>query len=107
MTTPIPYGRQWIQEDDIQAVVKLLRSDWLTTGPVVDQFESALAERVRAKYAVVVSSGTAALHLACLAASVGPGDVLISSPNTFPASTNCALYCGARPAFVDIDSKTY
>jgi UDP-4-amino-4,6-dideoxy-N-acetyl-beta-L-altrosamine transaminase len=107
VTTPIPYGRQWIQEDDIEAVVQVLRSDWLTTGPVVDQFEASLAEKLRAKYAVVVSSGTAALHLACLAAGVGPGDVVISSPNTFAASTNCALYCGARPAFVDIDARTY
>jgi perosamine synthetase len=105
--TPIPYGRQWIQEDDIEAVVKVLRSDWLTTGPVVDQFEAALAEKLGAKYTVVVSSGTAALHLACLAAGLGPGDMVISSPNTFVASTNCALYCGARPAFVDIDSRTY
>jgi UDP-4-amino-4,6-dideoxy-N-acetyl-beta-L-altrosamine transaminase len=107
VTTAIPYGRQFIQEDDIEAVVKVLRSDWLTTGPVVDRFEKALAEKLGAKYAVVVSNGTAALHLACLAAGVGSGDVVISSPNTFAASTNCALYCGARPAFVDIDRRSY
>jgi len=107
VTSSIPYGRQWIQEDDIEAVVKVLRSDWLTTGPVVEQFEAALAEKLGASYAVVVSSGTAALHLACLAAGVGPADVVVSSPNTFAASTNCALYCGARPAFVDIDPRTY
>jgi perosamine synthetase len=107
VTSSIPYGRQWIQEDDVEAVVKVLRSDWLTTGPVVDQFEADLAEKLGARYAVVVSSGTAALHLACLAAGVGPGDLVISSPNTFAASTNCVLYCGARPAFADMDPRTY
>lgn len=88
-------------------MLKVLRSDWLTTGPAVQEFEAALAEKTGAGYAVVVSNGTAALHLACLAAAVGPGDVAISSPNTFVASMNCALYCGARPAFVDIDPGTY
>jgi UDP-4-amino-4,6-dideoxy-N-acetyl-beta-L-altrosamine transaminase len=88
-------------------VLKVLRSDWLTTGPAVQEFETALAERTGARYAVVVSNGTAALHLACLAAAVGPGDLVISSPNTFVASMNGALYCGARPAFVDIDPGTY
>ena len=103
----IPYGRQWIQQDDIAAVLKVLQSDWLTTGPAVKEFETALAEQTGARYAVVVSSGTAALHLACLAAEVATGDLAVSSPNTFVASMNCALYCGARPAFVDIDSRTY
>ncbi|HLH76387.1 MAG TPA: UDP-4-amino-4,6-dideoxy-N-acetyl-beta-L-altrosamine transaminase [Candidatus Binataceae bacterium] len=102
----LPYGRQWIDDNDVAAVVDALRSDWLTTGPRVEQFESALAAKVGARYAVVASSGTAALHLACMAADVGPGGVVISSPNTFVASTNCALYCGARPAFADIDSET-
>jgi perosamine synthetase len=103
VTRNLPYGRQWIDDTDVAAVVDALRSDWLTTGPRVEQFEAALAAKVGADYAVVASSGTAALHLACLAAGVGPGGVVISSPNTFVASTNCALYCGARPAFADID----
>ena len=107
MTSMLPYGHQWIEEDDIEAVVKVLRSDWLTTGPAVEEFEAALAEKVGARYAVAVANGTAALHLACLAAGLGPGDSLISSPNTFAASTNAALYCGARPAFVDINERTY
>lgn len=102
----LPYGRQWIDDDDVAAVIAALRSDWLTTGPRVEQFESALAAKVGARFAVVASSGTAALHLACLAAGVGPGGVVISSPNTFVASSNCALYCGARPAFADIDAET-
>jgi UDP-4-amino-4,6-dideoxy-N-acetyl-beta-L-altrosamine transaminase len=102
----LPYGRQWIDDDDVAAVVAALRSDRLTTGPKVAEFEANLAEEVGAKFAVAVSSGTAALHLACLAAGVGPGDVVISSPNTFAASVNCALYCGARPVFADIDPAT-
>lgn len=88
-------------------MLKVLRSDWLTTGPEVQEFERALAEKTGACYAVAVSSGTAALHLACLAAGIGTGDLVVSSPNTFVASMNCALYCGARPAFVDIDPGTY
>ena len=104
---PIPYGRQWITEDDIEAVVNVLRGDWLTQGPVIEQFEQAVAEYCGAKYAVAVSNGTAALHLACLAAGLGPGDRLWTSPNTFVASANCALYCGAQPDFVDIDPRTY
>ncbi len=103
----IPYGRQWIDEEDIQAVVSVLRSDWLTQGPAIEQFENAVAEYCGAKYAVAVSSGTAALHIACLAAGLGSGDVLWTSPNTFVASANCGLYCGASVDFVDIDSCSY
>src|SRR3972149_4370472 len=87
----IPYGRQCIDEDDIQAVIAVLQSDWLTQGPHIEEFEKALANYCGAKYAVAVSSGTAALHLACLAAEIGPGDEVITSPITFAASANCAL----------------
>jgi UDP-4-amino-4,6-dideoxy-N-acetyl-beta-L-altrosamine transaminase len=103
----IPYGRQWIEEKDIRAVVNVLKSDYLTQGPVIEQFESAVAKYCGAKYAVAVSSGTAALHIACLAAELGQGDILWTSSNTFVASANCALYCGAKPDFVDIDPHTY
>lgn len=103
----IPYGRQSIGEDDIQAVVEVLRSDLITQGPVSVQFEKAIADYCGARYAVAVSSGTAALHLAALAAGFGPGDEVITSPMTFVASSNCALYCGAVPVFADIDAKTY
>lgn len=103
----IPYGRQSISEEDIQAVVDVLRSDWLTQGPAIGRFEQAVADYCGVRYAVAVSNGTAALHLACLAAEIGPGDRLWTSPNTFVASANCALYCGAAPDFVDIDVATY
>lgn len=103
----IPYGKQWISEDDINAVVNVLRSDWITQGPAIEQFERAVAEYCGVKYAVAVSNATAALHIACLAAGLGPGDRLWTSPITFVASANCALYCGAQPDFVDIDAKTY
>jgi perosamine synthetase len=103
---PLPYGRQWLDEDDIAAVVEVLRGDWLTQGPLVGAFESALAEYCGARYAVAVSSGTAALHLACVAAGVGPGDVGITSPITFVASANCIAYCGGIPAFADIEAGT-
>jgi len=103
----IPYGHQHISEDDIQEVVNILRSDWLTQGPAVERFESAVAEYCGAKYAVAVSSGTAALHLAALAAGVSPGDEVITSPITFVASANCIVYAGAIPVFADIDSDTY
>jgi UDP-4-amino-4,6-dideoxy-N-acetyl-beta-L-altrosamine transaminase len=103
----IPYGRQHIEEDDIRAVVEVLKSDWLTQGPVIEEFERAVAAYCGAQYAVAVSSGTAALHLACLAAGLGPGDLLWTSPNTFVASANSALYCGARVDFVDINPRTY
>jgi perosamine synthetase len=103
----IPYGRQSISEDDIAAVVEVLRSDWLTQGPVVERFERAVAEYCGARYAVAVANGTAALHLAALAAGFGPGDEVITSPITFVASANCIAYTGAKPAFADIDPRTY
>ncbi len=105
--TPIPYGRQWLDDDDIQAVVQSLQSDWLTQGPLVAQFERALADYCGARYAVAVANGTAALHLAALAADFGPGDEIITSPNTFVASANCVIYTGARPVLADIDPATY
>lgn len=103
----IPYGRQDISEEDIQAVVDVLHSDWLTQGPAVERFEQEVARYCGAKYAVAVSSATAALHIACLAAGVKPGDAHWTSPNSFVASANCGLYCGAQPDFVDIDPRTY
>lgn len=103
----IPYGRQNISDDDIAAVVDVLRSDFLTQGPVVPRFEAELAKKVGARYAVAVNSATSALHLACLALGVGPGDRVWTSPNTFVASANCARYCGAGVDFVDIDAATY
>lgn len=103
----IPYGRQSIDEDDIQAVIEVLKSDYLTTGPKVEEFENRVAEYVGAKYAVAVSNGTAALHIACLAAGIGPGDEVIVSSITFAASANCVLYCGGTPVFADIKADTY
>lgn len=103
----IPYGRQWIDEDDISAVAKVLQSDWLTQGPDIEEFEREIAEYVGAKYAVAFSSGTSALHGAMFAAGIGPGDEIITSPITFVATSNSAIYLGARPRFVDIDLKTY
>jgi perosamine synthetase len=105
-TTLLPYGRQSVQEDDIQAVVEVLRSDWLTTGPKVEEFEEAFAHWVGAKYAVSFSSGTAALHGAAFAAGLKPGDEAITSPLTFAATANCVLYQGARPVFADVSSDT-
>ena len=102
----IPYGKHHIDEDDIQAVVDILRSSSLTQGPAVEAFENAIAEYVGAKYAVAVSSGTAALHLAALAAGVGPGISVVTSPITFVASANAARYCGGDVLFADIDSET-
>jgi perosamine synthetase len=100
--TLLPYGRQSIDEADIQSVVDVLRSDWLTTGPKVNEFEEAFAARVGAKYAVAFSSGTAALHGAAFAAGLKPGDEAITSPLTFAATANCVLYQGARPVFADV-----
>ncbi len=102
----IPYGRQSISEEDIAAVVDILRSDWLTQGPAIQAFEQALAKICDAKHAVTTNSATSALHLACLALGVGPGDRVWTTPNTFVASANCARYCGADIDFVDIDPKT-
>ena len=103
----LQYGKQWIDEDDIKAVTECLNGDYLTTGPYIQNFEKQFAEVVGAKYAVAVSNGTAALHIACLAAGIGAGDEVITSPITFAASANCALYCGAKPVFADIDAETY
>ncbi len=102
----LPYARQWLDEDDIRAVTKVLTSDWLTTGPKVKEFEEKLARRVGARYAVVLNSGTAALHAAYFAAGVRNGDEIITSPITFAATANAALYLGARPVFVDIEYDT-
>ena len=102
----IPYGRQWIDDADIAAVVAVLKSDWLTQGPAVPRFERAVAEYCGIEHAVAVGNGTMALHLACLAVGVGPGDLVWTSPNTFVASANCARYCGADVDFVDIDAQT-
>jgi UDP-4-amino-4,6-dideoxy-N-acetyl-beta-L-altrosamine transaminase len=103
----IPYGRQDINRQDIDAVIAVLQSDWITQGPAIDRFEQAVADYCGATYAVAVTSATAALHIACLAAELGPGDWLWTSPNTFVASANCGLYCGAQVDFVDIDPNTY
>lgn len=103
----IPYGTQSISEEDIQAVVNVLRSDYLTTGPSVSEFEKKVAKYVGAKYAVAVANGTAALHIASLAAKIGKDDEVITTPITFAASSNCALYCGAKTVFADIEADTY
>jgi len=104
--TLLPYGRQSIGEDDIQAVVDVLRSDWLTTGPKVAEFEESFAARVGAKHAVSFSSGTAALHGAAFAAGLKPGDEAITTPMTFAATANCVLYQGATPVFADVSTDT-
>ena len=101
------YGHQYLDEADYQAVLDVLKSDYLTCGPKIGELEDKLCAITGAKHAVSVSNGTAALHVACLAAGVGPGDEVITTPITFAASANCALYCGARPVFADIDEKTY
>lgn len=103
----IPYGRQDIRHEDVDAVVAVLRSDYLTQGPVVPQFEASLAQAGRARFAIAVNSATSALHIACLALDLGPGDRLWTSPITFVASANCGLYCGAEVDFVDIDADTF
>ncbi len=107
MSDYIPYGRQDINQQDIDAVMEVLRSDWLTQGPSIERFEQTVANYCGAKYAIAVSSATAALHIACLASGLSQGDFLWTSPNTFVASANCGLYCGAEIDFVDIDSHTY
>ena len=104
--TLLPYGRQSITEDDIRAVVETLRSDWLTTGPRVQEFEEAIAARVGAKYGISYTSGTAALHAAAFAAGLKPGDEAITSPMTFAATANCVLYQGATPVFADVCKDT-
>jgi UDP-4-amino-4,6-dideoxy-N-acetyl-beta-L-altrosamine transaminase len=106
LTKFIPYGRQSIDDDDIRAVVDVLRSDFITQGPKVKEFEDSLASYCNAKYAVVLNSGTSALHAAYFAAGIGPGDEIITSPITFVATANAALYLGAKPVFVDIEPDT-
>ena len=103
----IPYGRQTIDEDDIKAVTEVLKSDFLTTGPKSAEFEEAVKAYTGSKYAVAISNGTSALHAACYAAGIGPGDEVITTPLTFAASANCVLYCGGMPVFADVDPKTY
>ena len=107
MSVKIPYGRQNISEADIQAVEDVLRSNFLTQGPVVPAFEKSIADYCGTQFAVAVNSATSALHIACLALDVGVGDVVWTTPTTFVASANCALYCGATVDFVDIDPITY
>jgi len=102
----LPYGRQWIDEDDVQAVIDALRSDWLTTGPMVEAFEQAVAEFVGARYAVAVSSGTAALHAAMYAAGIGQGDEVIVPAMTFAATANAVVFQGGKPVFADVHPET-
>lgn len=103
----IGYGHQYIDDADIQAVVDVLKSDYLTCGPKIEEAEKKLCKITDAKHAVLIANGTAALHAACFAAGIGPGDEVISTPITFAASANCALYCGGKPVFADIDPDTY
>lgn len=104
--TFLPYGKQFIDEEDIESVVKTLKSDFLTTGPKVEEFESSICEKIGSKYAVAVANGTAALHIACMSAGIEEGDEVITSPITFAASSNAILYCKGKPVFSDINSKT-
>lgn len=103
----IPYGKQTISEADIQAVISVMKSDFLTTGPMVEQFEQALCKYLGVKHAVAIANGTAALHAACFAAGIGIGDEVITTPITFAASANCVLYSGGTPVFADIDPATW
>ena len=103
----IPYGTQDIEEDDVQAVVEILRSDRLTQGPRIEAFEEAIAQYCGARYAVVCSSGTAALHLSYLALGIGPGQSIVTTPMSFAATANAAFYVGASPIFSDIDPETH
>lgn len=105
--TFLPYGRQWLDEDDIRDVVDVLKSDYLTTGPKIAEFEQAFARYVGVKYAVAIANGTAALHAACFAAGIKEGDEVITTPITFAASANSVLYCGGKPVFADINLLTY
>ncbi|MDN4066467.1 UDP-4-amino-4,6-dideoxy-N-acetyl-beta-L-altrosamine transaminase [Paenibacillus vini] len=106
-TSMLPYGQQWLDEQDIEAVVKVLRGDFITQGPAIEAFETKVASYVGANYAVAFTNGTAALHAACFAAGIGKGDQVITSPITFLASSNCVLYQGGTPVFADIDMETY
>jgi UDP-4-amino-4,6-dideoxy-N-acetyl-beta-L-altrosamine transaminase len=107
MTSGIPYGRQWVDDDDIAAVTAVLKGDWLTQGPTVEQFEQKIAECVGADYAVAFNSGTSALHAAYHAAGIHKGDEVLTSPLTFVATANAVIYCGAKPIFTDISKKTW
>jgi UDP-4-amino-4,6-dideoxy-N-acetyl-beta-L-altrosamine transaminase len=102
----LPYSTQWIEEEDVEEVVRVLRSPWLTQGPTLERFEGALAEYAGARHAIAVANGTAALHLTCLALDLGPGRRLVTSTLSFAASANCGLYCGADIAFTDVDPET-
>ena len=104
--TWLPYGHHAIEQEDIEAVVKVLRSEWITQGPKVEEFENAVADYCGAKYGVASSSGPAALHVACAAAGLGPGDEAITTPLTFVATANALVYCGAKPVFADIRADT-
>jgi len=106
MKNYIPYGHQWIDDGDIEAVIKVLKSDWITQGPKIKEFEEKIASYCGAKYAVAVSSGTAALHIASLSCGIKKGDEAITTPITFVASANCVLYCGGKPIFADIQPDT-
>ena len=106
-SSPIPYGRQQISQEDINAVIEVLKSDYLTQGPIIPEFEKTFAEYVGSKYAVAVANGTAALHLCTLALGVKPGDRVITTPITFAATANCVKYCGGTVEFSDIDPETY
>ena len=101
--TPLPYGRHWVDEEDIQAVVDVLRSDWITMGPKIDEFEKAFCHYVGAQFGVAVSSGTAALHGAMFGLDIQPGDEVITTPMTFAATSNAVLYLGGTPVFADIN----
>lgn len=103
----LPYSHQWIDEEDIKSIVEVLRSDWITQGPKIKEFEEAVAKFVGARYAVALSSGTAALHAACFVAGVASRDEVITTPITFAASSNCILYLGGKPVFADIKEDTY
>ncbi len=102
----IPYGRQWIDEKDIQEVVKVLRTDWITQGPKIEEFEKEIAKYCNVKYAVAVSSGTAALHAAYAVVGIGRGDEVITTPLTFAATANAVIYCSGKPVFADIKEGT-
>lgn len=103
----LSYGHQWIDDEDIEAVTKVLRGDYLTCGPTTEALEKKICEVTGAKYAVAVCNGTAALHCACIAAGLGEGDEVITTPLTFAASANCAVYVGATPVFADVNPRTY
>lgn len=103
----LPYGQQWIDDDDIKSVINILKSDFITTGPTIKEFEEMVANYVGAKYAVAFSSGTAALHAACYAAGIHKNDEVITTPMTFAATSNAVLYLGGIPKFADIHEQTY